>query len=296
MNSEYISLVVAIISAFVAIVTLVTTVIIGIMQIKQSKRIDEQNQRIDRRDEQRREDVVYSDATKFILKYNSYSSSNHAAEIYLLPLCVIAYKYNPIYPYRRKMYREFCSLTEEVQNCILKRQNIDIISAKDDCFFKNMLAALKADINKNYPNDQDWYYDNGKYFNGTLLYHGRQKIITVKCNPDKYYTKSLKMMPNNLDKDEMDYENHIINLLVHEKSESPIDKLMYEDTNFGTPVNDDDILISYLECVIAKYVSYYSHLHENYKFENIGYSDDFQGTKYMEDLFLDALLNIYIYY
>lgn len=137
---------------------------------------------------------------------------------------------------------------------------------------------------------------HGKYFNGTLLYHGRQKIITVKCNPDKYYTKSLKMMPNNLDKDEMDYENHIINLLVHEKSESPIDKLMYEDTNFGTPVNDDDILISYLECVIAKYVSYYSHLHENYKFENIGYSDDFQGTKYMEDLFLDALLNIYIYY
>lgn len=133
MNSEYISLVVAIISAFVAIVTLVTTVIIGIMQIKQSKRIDEQNQKIDRRDEQRREDVVYSDATKFILKY---SSSNHAAEIYLLPLCVIAYKYNPIYPYRRKMYREFCSLTEEVQNCILKRQNIDIISAKDDCFLK----------------------------------------------------------------------------------------------------------------------------------------------------------------
>lgn len=293
MNGEYISLVVAIISAFVAIVTLVTTVIIGIMQIKQSKRIDEQNQRIDRRDEQRREDVVYSDATKFILKY---SSSNHAAEIYLLPLCVIAYKYNPIYPYRRKMYREFCSLTEEVQNCILKRQNIDIISAKDDCFFKNMLAALKADINKNYPNDKDWYYDNGKYFNGTLLYHGRQKIITVKCNPDKYYTKSLKMMPNNLDKDEMDYENHIINLLVHEKNESPIDKLMYEDTNFGIPVDDDDILISYLECVIAKYVPYYSHLRENCKFENVGYSDDFQGTKYMEDLFLDALLNIYIYY
>lgn len=292
MNSEYISLVVAIISAFVAIVTLVVTVIIGIMQIKQSKRIDEQNQRIDRRDEQRREDVVYSDATKFILKY---SSSSHAAEIYLLPLCVIAYKYNPIYPYRRKMYREFCSLTEEVQNCILKRQNIDIISAKDDCFLKNMLAALKADISKNYPNDQDWYYDNGKYFNGALLYHGRQKIITVKCYPDKYYTKSLKMMPNNLDKDKMDYENHIINLLVHEKNESPIDKLMYEDTSFGTPASsNDDILISYLECIIAKYVPYYSHLRENCKFENIGYSDDFQGTKYMEDLFLDALFNIYI--
>ena len=129
MSSECISLAVAIVSAFVAIVTLIATVIIGIMQIKQNQKMDKQSQKIDERDEQRRNDMIYADATKFILKY---SSPEHDAEIYLLPLCVMAYKYNPIYPYRREIYREFCSLTEETQNCILRRQNIDIKSSKCD--------------------------------------------------------------------------------------------------------------------------------------------------------------------
>lgn len=294
MNCDYIELTIAFISAFIAIVTLIATIVIGKMQINQNIRMDKQNQRQDERDEQRRNDAIYSAATKFILKY---SASNHTAEIYLLPLCVIAYKYNPIYPYRRKIYREFCSLTEEVQNCILKRQNIDITSAKEDGFFGNMLEALKSDIKKNYPNDPDWYYDCGKYFKGALLYHGCQKIITVKCNADKYYAESLKKIPNNLDKDVMDYESHIINLLSYEKNETPIDKLMHEDTSIGIPAsNNDDILISYLECIIAKYVPYHSYLHGDYKFKNIGYHDEFQGTKYMEDLFLDALFNIYVHH
>ena len=119
----------------VAIVTLIATVIIGIMQIKQNQKMDEPNQKIDKRDEQRRNDMIDSDATKFILKY---SSPEHDAEIYLLPLCIMAYKYNPIYPYRREMYREFCSLTEETQNCILKRQSIDIKSSKCDHFYVDL--------------------------------------------------------------------------------------------------------------------------------------------------------------
>ena len=32
------------------------------------------------------------------------------------------------------------------------------------------------------------------------------------------------------------------------------------------------------------------------EYEDIGCADDFQDIKYMEDLFLDALLNIYMYY
>lgn len=184
MSSECISLAVDIVSAFVAIVTLIATVIIGIMQIKQNRKMDEQSQKIDERDEQRRNDRIYSDATKFILKY---SSPGHDAEIYLLPLCVMAYKYNPIYPYRREMYREFCSLTEETQNCILKRQNIDIKSSnKCDNFYVDMLDVLKSDIDKNYPNDRDLYYENGKYFERALLHHGNEEEINIKCDADKY--------------------------------------------------------------------------------------------------------------
>lgn len=292
MSSECISLAVAIISAFVAIVTLIATVIIGIMQIKQNRKMDEQSQKIDERDEQRQNDIIYADATKFILKY---SSPEHDAEIYLLPLCAMAYKYNSIYPYRREMYREFCSLTEETQNCILKRQSIDIKSSKFDDFYINMLDVLKSDIDKNYPNDCDLYYENGKYFERALLHHGNKEAINIKCNADKYYTDSLNMIPNHLNKNIMDYESHITNLLAYEKDGKPIGRLMYEVTSIGVPVNDDEILISYLSCIIAKYASCYSHSYDDCRYENVGCTEDFQGTKYMEDLFLDALLNIYMY-
>lgn len=285
MNSECIGLVVAIVSGLVAIVTLIATVTIGIMQIKQNRKMDE-------RDEQRRNDIIYADATQFILKY---SSPEHDAEIYLLPLCAMAYKYNPIYPYRRGMYREFCSLTEETQNCILKRQSIDIKSSKCDNFYVDMLDGLKFDVDKNYPNDCDLYYENGKYFERALLHHGNKEAINIKCNADKYYTDSLNMVPNPLNKNIMGYESHITNLLAYEKDNEPIKRLMYEDTSIGVPVSDDEILISYLSCIIAKYVSCYSHSYDDCKYENVGCTEDFQGTKYMEDLFLDALLNIYMY-
>lgn len=107
MSSECANIIISVASAFVAIVTLIATVVIGKIQIKQNCKMDKQNRRID---EQRRNATIYADATKFILKY---SSPKYDTEIYLLPLCVIAYKYDSIYPYRREMYREFCSLTEE---------------------------------------------------------------------------------------------------------------------------------------------------------------------------------------
>lgn len=279
------------VSVFVAIVTLVATVIFGRMQIKQNCKMDELNQKIDERDERRHNDMIYADATKFILKY---SSSEHNEEIYLLPLCVIAYKYNPMYPYWREMYREFCSLTEEMQNCILERQKIDLKSSKCDNFYADMLDVLKSDIEKNYPNDRDLYYENGKYFERALLHHGNKEIINIKCKADKYYTNSLNMMPNHLDKNTMDYELHITNLLAYEKNDKPIERLMNENTSIGVPVNDDEILISYLSCIIAKYASCYSHSCDYCKYEHIGCTEDFQGTKYMGDLFLDALLNIYV--
>lgn len=279
-------------SFMVAVVTLIATVVIGTMQIRQNRKMDKQSQKIDERDEQRRYDRIYADATKFILKH---SSPEHDAEIYLLPLCVMAYKYNPIYPYRREMYREFCSLTEETQNCILRRQNINIKSSKCDNFYIEMIRALKSDINKNYPKDHDLYYENGKYFENALLHHGNKEVINIKCNADRYYIDSLNMTPNHLDKNTMDYENHITNLLAYEKDDKPIERLIHEDTSIGVPVNDDEILISYLSCIIAKYVPCYSHSYNNCKYENVDRTVDFRGTKYMEDLFLDALLKIYMY-
>lgn len=296
MSSECINLVVAIVSAFVAIVTLIATVIIGRMQIKQNQKMNEQSQKIDERDEQRRNDMIYADATKFILKY---SSSKHDAEIRLLPLCVMAYKYNPIYPYRRKMYREFCSMTEETQNCILKRQDIDMKSFKCDNFYSDMLDALMSDIDKNYSNDGGLYYKNGKYFKSALIHYGNKKAINVTCNADENHSSNpLNDMFIDFCKNTMDYETHITNLLCHDKDSNPIERLVSEDTSFGVPINaaSDGILISYLACIVAKYVPGYSHSYDDCEYKDIGCVEDFRGTKYMEDLFLDALLNIYAYY
>lgn len=292
MSSECANIIISVASVFVAIVTLIATVVIGKMQIKQNYKMDEQNQKIDERDEQRRNAMIYADATKFILKY---SSPKYDTEIYLLPLCAIAYKYDSIYPYRREMYREFCSLTEETQNCILKRQCIDIKSSKYDNFYNDMLTTLKSDIEINYPNDRDLYYNNGKYFEKALLNHGVKEVINIKCNADEYYTDSLSAMLNSSDKNVMDYEDHITNLLAYKKNDNPIERLMSEKTSIGTPTDDGEFLISYLSCIVAKYVSCYSHSYDDCKYENVGGIDDFQGTKYMEDLFLDALLNIYKY-
>ena len=282
---DYISLIVAIVSAFVAVVTLIATIIIGRMQVKQNNKIDE-------RDERRHSDMIYSDATKFILKY---SPSNYNSEIYLLPLWIMAYKYNPIYPYRREIYREFCSLTEEIQNCILERADIEIKSCKAEDFYRKMLENLKQDIKKNYPDDNDLYYENGKYFEDALRHHGNRKVPDIQCNADSYYAGLLKQMADEYNKNTMNYESHIANLLVYEKSNRPIKKLMEESTSIGIPIdiNTDEILISYLSCMISKYVACYSH--SNGKYENIGCVEDFQGERYMEDLFLEALFETFIY-
>ena len=290
MNTNLMNFWIAIGSAFVAVLTLITTIIIGRMQIVQNRKIDE-------RDEQRRIDSIYADATKFILKYSSFSQSKytdeqlaHCADIWLLPLCIVAYKYNPLYPYRGEMYREFCSLTEEVQNCILKRYGVDVRSFKTENFYEKMLNQLKNDIEMSYVDSADLYYDDGKYFERALLNHGHKIIPDIQCKADKYY-KHLNFFENKHGMD-MGYEDHVTNLLSYEKEDNPIGRLMQEETNMGIPVGDDEILMSYLSCVVAKFVSINDANKSEY--EHIGYVDDFQGERYMEDAFLDALYNIFI--
>lgn len=276
MNTDIISLV-------VAIIALVSTIVIAIAQYKQSKKIDE-------RDEKRRKELIYSDAKRFILKY---SASNHESDIYLLPLCIIAYKYNPIYPYNREIYREFCSLTEETQNHILERCKIDIPCFRANSFYEDMLKKLKNTIKINYPYDRDLYYDAGKYFERALYNHGNKIVPKIKCEIDQIRKNSIDNIPFFQKEDMMEYKSHILNLLTYEKDKKPIERLMTEETSLGVPINGDEILISYLSCIIAKYVPIHSY--NETKFENTGYVDDYQGNLYMEDLFLDALFNIYIY-
>ena len=230
------------------VINLTVAIIVGSNQIYIAKNVKDFEVKQDNRDEQRRNEQIYADATKFIQKYNK---NGHESEIYLIPLCVAAYKYDPIYPYQREIYREFCSLTEDVQNEILKRLGIDIVSCKCDNYFSNILKRIIKTTETYYNNDAQgcYFYEGGKYLKRALTNHGAEKV------PD---------------------------LLAYHKNENPLSSLL------GYFQQSDEIIASYICCLIAKYSAIYNQTKTNDE-RNLGYDCDYNGNRYMEDLFLDTL-------
>lgn len=268
-------------------INLVIAIIIGGGQIYIAKNVKDFETKQDNRDEQRKNEQIYADATKFIQKYNR---NGYESEIYLIPLCVVAYKYNPIYPYRREIYREFCSLTEDVQNEILKHLDIDLVSCKYDNYFSDILNCAIRTIETYYHYDAQghYYYDNGKYFERALTNHGTEKVPdNLRCVLDDEAKKSLSSpmcaFASALYKDGMmNFQDHLKNLLAYHKNEKSLASLSeYFQCS-------DETTASYICCLIAKYSAIYNQI-ETDDDKNLGYDCDYSGNRYMEDLFLDTL-------
>ncbi len=275
------------------IITLVVTLGIGACQIYQGYRMAKFEERQDKRDEKRRDDEIYAEATRFIQKY---TVGCHKAEIYLLPLCIVAYKYNPIFPYSREIYREFCGLSEDVQNFILTRFNIDIPCNKSSHYFSDCLDELRNAIKEYCPGDKDIFYDNGKYLKRALFNYGEKEITDIQCAIDEIEQEQLdhSIVTNSIlaSNNSMEYETHITNLLAFSADTKPISRLVEEPTSLGTPI-DNEFLMCYLCCVVAKYIPCYLNKNQkNYKYT--GNVTDYTGTMYMEDEFLLALHSITI--
>lgn len=272
-------------------INLVVAIVVGSSQIYIAKKVKDFEIKQDSRDEQRRSAQIYADATKFIQKYNK---NGHESEIYLIPLCVAAYKFDPIYPYQREMYREFCSLTEDVQNEILTRRGLTLHSCKVDDFYKQILHKIESNNKSSYPNDKNatsrFFYEDGKYFYRTLKHHGKSLIPTnLRCEVDsdeeELRKSSLKVFSKRHD-DSMDFQDHLTNLLAYHKDETPLSDL------FPYFQKSDEIVACYICCEIAKYTAIYNckDHEENEDIETkLGYVDDYSGQLYMEDLFLDVL-------
>lgn len=268
------------------VINITVAIVVGGSQIYIAKKVKDIEIKQDNRDEQRRNEQIYADATKFVQKYNK---NGYESEIYLVPLCVAAYKYNPIYPYRREIYREFCSLTEDVQNEILKRFNIDIVSCKCNDYFSNMLNRVIKTTEIYYNNDakDQYFYDNGKYFERALTNHGSEKIPNLKCELDSEVRMLLAshiggILLSNLYKDgKMSFKDYVTNLLAHHKDEKPLSSL-------SKYFQGDEVIASYICCLIAKYSAIYNYIETNNE-ENLGYDCDYNGERFMEDLFLDTL-------
>lgn len=275
-----------------SIINLAVAIVIGGGQIYIAKNVKDFEAKQDVRGERRRREQMYADATKFIQKYNR---NAYESDIYLIPLCVAAYKYNPIYPYRREIYREFCSLTEDVQNEILKRLGIDLVSCKYDNYFSNILNRAIRTIETYYHYDAQghYYYDNGKYFERALTNHGAENVPdNLRCVLDDEAKNSLSSplgaFVSTLYKDGMmNFQDHLKNLLAYHKDEKSLASLS------GYFQCSDETTASYICCLIAKYSAIYNQIETDDK--NLGYDCDYSGNRYMEDLFLDTLNTVEYY-
>lgn len=186
-------------------------------------------------------------------------------------------------------------LSEDTQNRILKLCELDLKSQKYPDYFEKMLNIVINVIRREHPHDRDIFYEGGKYFERAITHHGNEKKPNIKCSPDKdqrdfesspygSFFKSRNSMP---------YDFHIRHLMELHKEESPIEQLMYEPTNMGVPVETDEIIMSYLCCKIAEQSVLCEDISDEERDKingkQLGYSEDFQGEWYMEDIFLLAL-------
>lgn len=263
---------------------IIVALVIGGGQIYVAKRVKDFETRQDIRDEKRRTEQIYAESTRFIQKY---SKDNHESEIYLLPLCVAAYKYNPVYPYRREIYRDFCTLTEEVQNEILKRCDIDIKSERSDNYYSDMLARIIHITETCYSEDAKgrFFYDNGKYLERALLHHGKDFVPNnLRCEIDEDEQIAQQSPFGALlrnDDGKMDFDEHLTNLLAYHKNEQPLTSL------FEFFQQSNEIVASYICCRIAIATAQYNYIIPDEI--KTGYACDYNGQRYMEDLFLDTL-------
>lgn len=230
-------------------------------------------------------------ASDFILKFDT--PSGRSSQLWLLPLCAIANKYNPTYPYAREVYRNFCELPEEKQTLILDRADLKIRASRCDEFFISQMDYLREVIKNDYPDGMDKLYKIEKYLEKALKEYGPKEVPSIFCVKDTHTQECCaRQMWNGSYGLTMDYDRHIENMILYEKNNQPITRLFGEPTSMRRPDTDSGILASYLCCKITKYVACYSSNAEPPSKET-GFVTWSVGNRTMEDLFLESLLYVY---
>lgn len=267
--------------------SIILSLIIFYYQYKQSCRIENFEKRQDKRDEERHAESIKSKAISFISKYYS--------ERGLIPLCAIAAMHNEIYYYSKEMYREFCCLTTETQNCILKYLKLDLRVKEDKKFFENCINILEKEVKNFSPKDETTpFYDNGKYILCGLINYGEEKIPLKKINY-KPHRASIPIASRTFD-GTAHYDECITDVLSDyirgdsECKDTPIIYLM----NFYNWYNTEDIKACQFCMTLAVYIS--NSIGNKYKTSKDygspgGY--EFETIDTMEDLFLLCLFEIY---
>lgn len=275
------------ISIICASVSLIATIVIAGLQLWQSRRMEKFERRQDKRDERRHAESVKSQAVSFISKH--YESRG------LISLCAMAAMHNDLYYYSREMYREFCCMTLEVQNCILEYCKLDLRVVETEDFFGKCIESLEDVLHTHFPSDESPFYDGGKYVLRSLEYYGSKKIPIERINyRPSYMDGSLgKSLSAKFD-GTSSYESCIIDVLhksfQDEGSEYPISDLEREYGFRGS----SGIEACQFATTLAQYVAIYgSRSIDSGKEYGApgGYAGETIDT--MEDLFLLSVFEMY---
>ena len=244
-----------------AVLSLLVAVIIAILQCKQASRMEKFEKRQDERDENRHNEVVKATAVSFLSKY--YNDRR------MIPLCAMAAMYNELYYYNRSMFREFCCYTTEIQNKILEYSKIDF-RINDGNIFSKCIAELTAVVTADFKNDNNIFYEGGKYIQYGITKYGNRPIPFNNIEYKEYITDKLSCV--------------------------------YREENYdGTPIKSlckeygfekcDEIEACQFAMVVAEYVAIYKgNMMNCYRDYEMPKDDD---LKSMEDLFLKVLFEIY---
>lgn len=252
------------IQVFCAVVSLIAALVIGALQIRQSNRMEAFERRQDARDENRHMAKMKAQAVKFISENYNYRG--------LIPLCAIAAMDKPTRFYHRKMYTDFCCLTQEVQNLILEYCELDLRVETDFNLYSVCLDKLSDTLKKYLPNDANPFYEAGKYIRRSVEQYANADVPVKEYKYEKLVTDVLSQA-----------------IISGDAGAKPIE-FLNSQFDFG---NCREIIACWLVSEIASYLAIYTNEQEDSK--DYGSPGAYSGEQIetMEDLYLFTLFNVY---
>ena len=209
----------------------------------------------------------------------------------------MALKYDRTFYYRREIYREFCSLSKDVQLEILRRVGSDLDCNEDSNFYRNNLnLAIKyeAEFRDKYDDDKSvsiFRNSDGKYLNGALTELGSECLVNIDWVPSKEDKELYKNWGETISRN---ITNHITDILYidNQPYKKPLTYIYHNCmTSIGKIDESNNYLYFYLVCWVSIYLS-----PTKDDGPNVGsyYYEDYNGDKYLEDLFLEAMFKLYM--
>lgn len=136
----------------IAILSLIAKVVVSVAIFWLQRRHESE---LERQEDVRHKESIQEAAKIFII--------DNQEEIDILPLCVMAASVNPYKKHRRLIYTRFNKCSMELQEEILRQENIPLYIMSSGSWVDDCLKKFEADCKK-YKMGRSYLYEGGKYF------------------------------------------------------------------------------------------------------------------------------------